>query len=96
VPITANDKTVDISMGVLHLGVEADFRPPKKAHPAFLVQDLRALTTKLKNAGVEVKQAVKNCPVTIGFTSTTDSAIGSSKWSQDDWFPSKSKCRSLQ
>ena len=40
----------------VHLGVEADFRPAKKAHPAFLVRDLRALVSKLKNAGVEVKE----------------------------------------
>lgn len=31
----------------LHLGVEADFRPAKKAHPAFLVQDLAELRRRL-------------------------------------------------
>jgi catechol 2,3-dioxygenase-like lactoylglutathione lyase family enzyme len=35
----------------IHLGVEADFVPARKAHPAFLVSDLRALATKLTTAG---------------------------------------------
>lgn len=39
----------------LHLGVEADFRPAKKAHPALLVEDLAALLGALKAAGYEVK-----------------------------------------
>ena len=38
----------------VHLGVEADFRPAKKAHPAFLVQQLDALTQHLRRAGVTV------------------------------------------
>ena len=36
----------------VHLGVEADFRPARKAHPAFLVQQLAALTRHLQRAGV--------------------------------------------
>jgi catechol 2,3-dioxygenase-like lactoylglutathione lyase family enzyme len=35
----------------VHLGVEADFRPARKAHPAFLVTDLAALTARLREAG---------------------------------------------
>lgn len=35
----------------LHLGVEADFRPAKKAHPALIVEDLAALQTRLTAAG---------------------------------------------
>ena len=35
----------------LHLGVEAEFRPARKAHPAFLVNDLDALLTSVQNAG---------------------------------------------
>jgi len=35
----------------LHLGVEKDFRPAKKAHPALLVEDLAALAAKLDAAG---------------------------------------------
>ncbi|AEB46253.1 VOC family protein [Micromonospora maris] len=39
----------------LHLGVEDDFRPARKAHPALLRPDLDALATRLTAAG---------CPVT--------------------------------
>jgi catechol 2,3-dioxygenase-like lactoylglutathione lyase family enzyme len=35
----------------LHLGVESDFRPARKAHPAFLVDDLDALIAKVQSAG---------------------------------------------
>ncbi|HVW91119.1 MAG TPA: VOC family protein [Devosia sp.] len=35
----------------LHLGVEADFRPARKAHPAFLVKDLDSLAARLDRAG---------------------------------------------
>lgn len=37
----------------LHIGVEADFHPARKAHPAFIVDDLDALITKVQNAGYE-------------------------------------------
>lgn len=35
----------------LHLGVEPDFHPARKAHPAFIVDDLDRLTTKVIDAG---------------------------------------------
>jgi catechol 2,3-dioxygenase-like lactoylglutathione lyase family enzyme len=35
----------------LHLGVEGDFRPAKKAHPAFLVRDLARLRARLEQSG---------------------------------------------
>ena len=38
----------------LHLGVEPDFRPARKAHPAFLVAGLAALRRRLEAAGVAV------------------------------------------
>jgi catechol 2,3-dioxygenase-like lactoylglutathione lyase family enzyme len=38
----------------LHLGVEEDFRPAKKAHPALLVRDLKALTKHLQQSGISV------------------------------------------
>jgi catechol 2,3-dioxygenase-like lactoylglutathione lyase family enzyme len=38
----------------IHLGVEADFRPAQKAHPALLVSGLRALAEALSQAGVEI------------------------------------------
>lgn len=38
----------------VHLGVEQDFRPAKKAHPAFLVRDLGAVREALAKAGYEI------------------------------------------
>jgi catechol 2,3-dioxygenase-like lactoylglutathione lyase family enzyme len=38
----------------LHLGVEADFRPARKAHPALLVENLPALIAHLERAGAAV------------------------------------------
>lgn len=35
----------------IHLGIETDFRPARKAHPAFLVVDLPTLKTALEAAG---------------------------------------------
>lgn len=40
----------------IHLGVEADFRPARKAHPALIVSGLRPLVAVLLDAGVVVKQ----------------------------------------
>lgn len=48
----------------LHLGVEAEFRPARKAHPALLVDDLAALTAALFAAGVAV---VDNEPALEGY-----------------------------
>jgi catechol 2,3-dioxygenase-like lactoylglutathione lyase family enzyme len=39
----------------LHLGVEPDFRPARKAHPALLVSDLPALVRALQAGGVVVR-----------------------------------------
>ncbi len=39
----------------VHLGVEADFRAAKKAHPAFQVSDLADLRDRMIAGGVEVK-----------------------------------------
>ena len=36
---------------MLHLGVESDFRPARKAHPAFLVEDLKTLIRRITDAG---------------------------------------------
>ena len=38
----------------LHIGVEHDFRPARKAHPAFIVDDLDALIAKTQSAGYEI------------------------------------------
>ena len=37
----------------VHLGVESDFRPARKAHPAFLVDDLDGLIAGMQAAGYE-------------------------------------------
>ena len=39
----------------VHLGVEEDFRPARKAHPAFVVRGLAALEEALRAAGVAVR-----------------------------------------
>lgn len=40
----------------LHIGVDPDFRPAKKAHPAFLVDDLAALRARLAAAGCPIRE----------------------------------------
>jgi len=39
----------------VHLGVEADFRASRKAHPAFLVENLEALKSVIERAGYNLK-----------------------------------------
>ncbi len=39
----------------IHLGVEQDFRPARKAHPALLVDDLASLVATLHMVGVVVR-----------------------------------------
>ena len=39
----------------IHLGVEADFHPAKKAHPALIVEDLAALESALNAAGFSTR-----------------------------------------
>ncbi len=56
----------------LHLGVEADFRPARKAHPALRCQDYDALTSRLRAAGVEIKDdgsipGVRRCHIADPF-----------------------------
>ena len=43
------------SQVTLHLGVEDDFRPARKAHPALTVEDLDALCSVLQDAGHGVR-----------------------------------------
>ncbi len=38
----------------LHLGVEADFRPARKAHPGLLVDDLESFVRRVESHGVGV------------------------------------------
>jgi catechol 2,3-dioxygenase-like lactoylglutathione lyase family enzyme len=39
----------------VHLGVEADFRPARKAHAALVVEDLPALVDRLGGHGIAVR-----------------------------------------
>jgi catechol 2,3-dioxygenase-like lactoylglutathione lyase family enzyme len=43
----------DLGGTQLHLGVDADFRPAKKAHVAFDVDNLEALAARCQTAGYE-------------------------------------------
>jgi catechol 2,3-dioxygenase-like lactoylglutathione lyase family enzyme len=56
----------------IHLGVEQDFRPARKAHPAFVVEGLADLTRTLAEHGCEVKTAeelpgIRRCHVADPF-----------------------------
>jgi catechol 2,3-dioxygenase-like lactoylglutathione lyase family enzyme len=46
----------------VHLGVEENFRPARKAHPALVVRDLPALEAVLRAAGVEVRANPERAP----------------------------------
>jgi catechol 2,3-dioxygenase-like lactoylglutathione lyase family enzyme len=41
----------------LHLGVDPNFVPAKKAHPAFIVDDLAAFRSRLEAAGFSITDA---------------------------------------
>lgn len=41
----------------IHLGVEQDFRPAKKAHPALECRDYPSLLSRLQAAGVQTRAA---------------------------------------
>ena len=48
----------------VHLGVEQDFRPAQKAHPAFEVDDLAGLREACEAAGVAVRPNPDRAPGT--------------------------------
>jgi hypothetical protein len=54
---------------VLHLGVEADFRAARKAHPAFIVEDLDAVERTVQLAGYETTRADNEIPGVLRFHS---------------------------
>ncbi len=56
----------------LHLGVEHDFRPARKAHPAIAVTGIDALATALEAAGHPVRR--------------TEDVPGTPQWYVDDPF----------
>jgi catechol 2,3-dioxygenase-like lactoylglutathione lyase family enzyme len=39
----------------IHIGVEEDFRPARKAHPGILVRELQAMARRLRAAGHDVR-----------------------------------------
>ena len=39
----------------LHIGIDPDFRPARKAHPALLVDDLAALRARLAGSGCVIR-----------------------------------------
>lgn len=41
----------------IHLGVEDEFRPARKAHPALRCQNFESLQNRLQDAGVDVVEA---------------------------------------
>lgn len=56
----------------LHLGVEADFRAAKKAHPALRCRDYDSLIAQLRAAGIDVKDdhsipGVRRCHISDPF-----------------------------
>jgi catechol 2,3-dioxygenase-like lactoylglutathione lyase family enzyme len=56
----------------VHLGVESDFRPAKKAHPALRCGDYDGLTSRLRAVGVEVNEddnipGVRRCHIADPF-----------------------------
>lgn len=40
----------------IHIGIEQDFRPARKAHPALRCSDYEGLLARLRSAGVEVSE----------------------------------------
>jgi|ERR1700733_7891501 catechol 2,3-dioxygenase-like lactoylglutathione lyase family enzyme len=40
----------------VHLGVESDFRPAKKAHPGVRCRDYDGLISRLRGAGIEIAE----------------------------------------
>ena len=64
----------------VHLGVEADFRPARKAHPALLVDDLDGSATRSRRLVSRCATAMAS-KASVSATSTTRSATASNCWS---------------
>lgn len=47
----------------VHLGVESEFRPAQRAHPAFVVDGLAALRERLTTAGMTITEDDSGLPV---------------------------------
>ncbi|HYP39043.1 MAG TPA: VOC family protein [Chloroflexia bacterium] len=46
-----------LGQGELHVGLEEQFQPARKAHPALLVSNLAAMHDRLEEAGVQIAEA---------------------------------------
>jgi catechol 2,3-dioxygenase-like lactoylglutathione lyase family enzyme len=55
---------------VVHLGVEQPFAPARKAHPAFVVDDLKTAHARLTGAGYECISANADIPGVARFHSS--------------------------
>ena len=67
----------------VHLGVEHEFRPAKKAHPALRCRDYEALTSRLRNAKIEVADdgnipGVRRCHISDPFGNRIELVAGKS------------------
>jgi catechol 2,3-dioxygenase-like lactoylglutathione lyase family enzyme len=56
----------------VHLGVDIDFHPARKAHPAFACRDYDALLARIRAADIEVKEdesipGVRRCHISDPF-----------------------------
>src|ERR1035437_738284 len=56
---------------VLHLGVEADFRPARKAHRAFMVEDLDVVERTVRLAGTRRRARITKSKACAGSTRST-------------------------
>ena len=56
-PQMADRKSIWFAAGAasLHLGIEPDFTPAKRAHPAFVVENLAAILAACERAGIITK-----------------------------------------
>ena len=62
----------------LHLGVDGDFRPARKAHPALVVEGLDALCGVARDRPVTPWRSTTRSPGSVVATWTTRSGIASS------------------
>jgi len=53
----------------VHLGVDPNFQPARKAHPGLLVRDLRTLVQDLRRAGFEVSEEEEGSSLYRAYTS---------------------------
>lgn len=79
----------------VHLGVERDFRPARKAHPAFTVSDLVGLVQRLARQAMTLLRTSHSSASIVGMC-PIHSAIASSSWSRSPGNPRQAPHTSLQ